>query len=437
MTGNEDALKMVEKTLDSMYLGGIYDHIGFGFSRYSTDKKWLVPHFEKMLYDNALLVISYLEAYQATGKMNYANIARQIFTYVLRDMTSPEGGFYSAEDADSEGEEGKFYVWSPDEIKEVLGIEPGSRYCLTYDITERGNFEGKNIPNLIEHGYAEGLDETREKLYNHRKQRVHPFKDDKILTSWNGLMIAALAFGSRVLNDPGYAKNAEQAVDFIIKHLRRDDGRLMARYRHGETAHLGYVDDYAFLVWGLLELYETTFKEQYLSLAVALTRDMVRLFHDKEGGGLFLYGSDGEALIARPKELYDGAIPSGNSVAAVNFIRLARLTGDDELAQIAKSQFQAFGGTVNEIPMGHTHFLMAAYLNLAPPVEVALAGELGKDDLTQLTGVVNSGFRPNLVVSLNQPGKTPVEGKAAAYVCKDFSCMPPVTDKEQLARIIE
>lgn len=437
MTGNQDALNMVKKTLDSMYLGGIYDHIGFGFSRYSTDKKWLIPHFEKMLYDNALLATAYLEAYQATRNERFARAASEIFTYVLRDMTSPEGAFYSAEDADSEGEEGKFYVWTPGEIQQVLGEDLSTRYCATYDITRQGNFEGKNIPNLINHGYAEGFEDVREKLYEHRKQRIHPFKDDKILTSWNGLMIAALAFGSRVLNEPGYAKNAEQAVEFILKHLRRDDGRLMARYRHGDTAHLGYLDDYAFLVWGLLELYETTFKGQYLDLAVELTNDMVRLFRDQDGGGLFLYGKDAEALIARPKELYDGAIPSGNSVAAVNLIRLSRLTGDPKLSQAAQTQFKAFGGSVTEIPVGHTHFLMAAYLNIAPPVEVALAGEPGSNDLDQLVGVVNSEFRPNLVVSLNQTGKAPVDEKAAAYVCKDFSCMPPLTDKEQLADMLK
>lgn len=436
MTGNADALRMVEKTLDSMYFGGIYDHIGYGFSRYSTDKKWLVPHFEKMLYDNALLAIAYLEAYQAVGREHFAETARQIFAYVLRDMTSPEGGFYSAEDADSEGEEGKFYVWTPAEINEVLGMEAGQKYCAAYDITGQGNFEGKSIPNLIAHGYTEGFTEARAKLYEHREQRVHPFKDDKILTSWNSLMIAALALGSRVLREPAYSNSAERAVEFILNHLRRDDGRLMARYRHGETAHLGYVDDYAFLVWGLIELYEATFKEQYLSLAVELNQDMLRLFWDKDQGGLFLYGSDGEALIARPKELYDGALPSGNSVAAVNFIRLSRLTGDSQLEKTAQLQLQTFGGSVNEIPAGHTHFLMAAYLNITPPLEVALAGQPGSADLSRLITVVNTGYRPNMTVSLNQPGNTTVEGKAAAYVCKGFSCLPPVTDSEQLAEII-
>ncbi len=437
LTGQSKSLEMVEKTLDSMYLGGIYDHVGFGFSRYSTDQKWLVPHFEKMLYDNSLLVIAYLEAYQATGNERFARVAREIFTYVQRDMTSPEGAFYSAEDADSEGEEGKFYVWTQDEIKQVLGEELGNRYCMAYNITKHGNFEGKNIPNLIENSYVDGFEDARKKLFEYREQRVHPFKDDKILTSWNGLMIVALAYGSRALDEPKYSKTAERAVQFILKHLRRDDGRLMARYRHGEAAHLGYVDDYAFLVWGLIELYEATFKHEYLQQALDLNKDMLELFWDKDGGGLFLYGSDAEALIARPKELYDGAIPSGNSVAAVNFIRLARLTGDRDLEETTESQFKAFGGSVNEMPMSHTHFLMAAYLNITPPIDITLAGEPGRDDLIRLTGVINSGFRPNMVVSLNQPGKIPVDGKAAAYICKDFSCMPPITDNEQLAEILD
>lgn len=436
MTGRSAALEMVEKTLDSMYLGGINDHIGFGFSRYSTDKKWLVPHFEKMLYDNSLLAIAYLEAYQATGKERFAQAARDIFTYVLRDMTSPEGAFYSAEDADSEGEEGKFYVWTPDEIRQVLGEELGTKYCLAYDITKHGNFEGSNIPNLIGESYNYTFDNARKALFAHREQRVHPFKDDKILTSWNGLMIAAMAFGSRALDEPKYADKAEKAAQFILKHLKRNDGRLMARFRDGQVAHLGYVDDYAFLIWGLTELYEATFKHEYLAEALELNRDMLRLFWDPKEGGLFLYGSDAETLIMRPKESYDGAIPSGNSVAAVNFIRLARLTGDTDLEKTAQSQLKAFGGSVNEAPMGHTHFLMAGYLNLTVPVDISLAGEQGKEDISQLTKIINKGFRPNMMVSLNQPGKTPVDGKAAAYVCKEYSCLPPITDKKQLAEIL-
>lgn len=437
MTGRSAALEMVEKTLDSMYLGGIYDHVGFGFSRYSTDKKWLVPHFEKMLYDNALLAIAYLEAFQATGYERFAKAAREIFTYVLRDMTSPEGAFYSAEDADSEGEEGKFYVWTPDEIKQVLGEELGTKYCTTYDITKHGNFEGKNIPNLIENGYVSGFEDAGKKLFEHREHRVHPFKDDKFLTSWNGLMIAAMAFGSRVLNEPEYSNAAERAAQFILKHLKRADGRLMARYRDGQVAHLGYVDDYAFLIWGLIELYQATFNNEYLKTAHELNKDMLKLFWDKDEGGLFLYGSDAETLIMRPKELYDGAIPSGNSVAAVNFLRLARLTGDPNLEETAKSQFEAFGGSVNEVPMGHTHFLMAAFLDITPPIDIALAGEPGSEDLLRLAEVINNSFRPNLIVSLNQSGKTSVDGKAAAYVCKDFSCLPPVTEQEQLIKMLD
>ncbi len=452
MTGDKAALEMVEKTLEAMYRGGIYDHIGFGYARYSTDRQWLVPHFEKMLYDNALLAMAYLEAFQATGKEQYARVAREIFTYVLRDMTSSEGAFYSAEDADSEGEEGKFYVWTPQDVMEVLGRKEGERFCRTFDITRGGNFEGKSIPNLINAGQSKeratgqaiALDETkdlaqaREKLFQRRNTRVPPFKDDKILTAWNGLMIAALAFGGRVLDEPHYIQAAEKAAGFIAEHLcRREDGRLLARYRDGEAAYLAYAEDYAYLIWGLIELYQASFKPAYLNQALQLNHDLLKYFWDTEHGGLYQYGSDAETLITRPKEIYDGAMPSGNSVAAANFLRLARLTGDAGLAETAQKQLKAFGGTVNETPPGHAHFLIAAYLNITPGINVDLAGEEGKDDLQQLNKIVNSGFKPNLVISLNQPGKTMVNGKAAAYVCKDFSCLPPITDYEQLADIIE
>jgi len=276
MTREHEALAMVEKTLAAMHNGGIYDHIGFGFARYSTDREWLVPHFEKMLYDNALLAIAYLEAYQVTGNNRYARVAREIFTYVLRNMTSQEGGFYSAEDADSEGEEGKFYLWVPEEIKGILGEEEGEYYCRLFGITQEGNFEGRSIPNLILSctderagllkiddqellGMLELVEESRRKLFIEREKRVHPFKDDKILTAWNGLMIAALAKGSRVLNNPEYSRAAARAVEFIWQKLRRQDGRLLARYRDEEAAFLAYLDDYAFLVWGLIELYEAAF----------------------------------------------------------------------------------------------------------------------------------------------------------------------------------
>jgi len=351
-TGEDAALKMAQKTLQSIYRGGINDHVGFGFARYSTDEKWLVPHFEKMLYDNALLALAFLEAYQATQNDFYAGAARQIFTYVLRDMTHPEGGFYSAEDADSEGVEGKFYVWRPDEVRQVLGPENGNLFCKVYDITEGGNFEGQSIPNLIaalpkEHAkeldietqeLMQLLEEGRQKLFEHRAQRVHPFKDDKVLTAWNGLMIAALARGAAVMGDGRYREAAEKAEQFIRQKLQRQDGRLLARYRDGESDFNGYLDDYAFMIWGLLELYRATFRAVYLSRAIDLTNKVRDLFWDQEQGGFFFYGTESEQLIARPKEIYDGAMPSGNSVMGVNLLQLAAITGDSELEELAQRQ---------------------------------------------------------------------------------------------------
>ncbi|MGI6129847.1 MAG: thioredoxin domain-containing protein [bacterium] len=451
ISGNAIALEMVEKTLDSMYRGGIWDHIGFGFARYSTDKKWLVPHFEKMLYDNALLAIAYLETYQATGNVAYAETAKQIFAYVLRDMTSPEGGFYSAEDADSEGEEGKFYLWTPSEVKDVLGVDLGSKFCRDFDITASGNFEGQSIPNLIETGPVTEYDEARQKLFDRREKRVHPFKDDKILTAWNGLMIAALAYGARVLGEHRYTEAAEEAISFIITKLCRDDGRLLARYRDQEAAYLAYLDDYAFLIWGLIELYQTTLQPYYLGLALDLTKDMLTYFWDETSGGLFLYGDDAENLISRPKEIYDGATPSGNSVAAVNLIRLARLTGDTELENKARQQLNAFGGSVAKSPPGHAHFLMAVWLDQIPPLDITIVGNQKAEDTQNLLSVINNKFKPQIGVTLKQlevesdelvkfapfvQDRQAIDNKATAYVCKDYSCYPPVNEREKLEQLL-
>ena len=452
MTGNKKALDMVEKTLQSMYQGGIYDHIGFGFSRYSTDKKWLVPHFEKMLYDNALLAIAYLECYQATNNEFYARVAKEIFSYVLRDMTSEEGGFYSAEDADSEGVEGRFYVWSLDEVFDVLGKDSGKAVCQAFDISNAGNFEGENIPNIIGKNINTGQDlaKEREKLFLKRKERIHPLKDDKILTSWNGLMISALAIGARVLGEEKYAKAAEKATEFINLKLINEDGRLFARYRDGETAYLAYVDDYAFFNWGLIELYQTTFNPKYLALSLELQQDMMDLFWDEKEGGLYLYGHDGEQLITRPKELYDGALPSGNSVAAVNFLRLAALTGNSAIAEIADKQLTAFGGTVNQSPPGYAHFLMAVYLAENPTTEISIIGDIKNKEVKEMLDLVNQGFNPNRLVAVKVPGsmgeeisklipiikeRNQIDGKATAYVCKNFSCQPPVTEIEKLRNL--
>ncbi|WP_418791548.1 thioredoxin domain-containing protein [Phosphitispora sp. TUW77] len=435
MTGRERALEIVEKTLESMYLGGMYDHIGFGFSRYSTDRQWLVPHFEKMLYDNALLAIAYLEAYQAGKKEKWAKIARDIFSYVLRDMTSPEGAFYSAEDADSEGEEGKFYVWTPDEIKEVLGNEEGEQICQQYDITLQGNFEGKSIPNLIRTGYQEGNLKALNQLFIYRNKRIHPFKDDKILTAWNGLMIAALSLGSRVLNEPQYAEAAEKAAEFITQKLRRSDGRLLARYRDGSADFPAYVDDYAFLVWGLIELYQATFKPGYLSLALELNRDMLKLFWDNSNGGLFQYGSDAENLISRPKEIYDGAMPSGNSVAALNLIKLARYTGDTDLEKKFRLQLETFGGAINKSPMSHANFLMSVWFDIMPSLEITLSGNPESNEMEEMLRVINRSFHPELLLTVRVPGKEDEE-ISTAYVCTNHSCQQPITSVKKLAELL-
>jgi len=453
---NEAALKMVEKTLNSMRRGGIFDHIGFGFCRYSTDRSWLIPHFEKMLYDNALMAIANLEAYQATGDGTFARTAEEIFDYILRDMTSPEGGFYSAEDADSEGHEGLFYTWTPEEIREVLGENDANRFMILFDITAGGNFEGRNIPNTIkgsisdnDTAFAEGC---RKRLFEFREERVHPFKDDKILTSWNGLMIAAMAMGGRVLGNERYTNAAEKAAEFILSRLINKNGRLLAVYRNGPSDLKGYADDYAFLIWGLLELFETGYKAFHLNKAIELNKLMLDLFWDNKRGGLFLYGHDSEQLIARPKESYDGATPSANSVAANNFIRLARLTGQYELENIAHQLINVFRSNIENYPAGFSYMLCAALQLEAGGTEVIISGETA-NGAGELLKIVRESFRP-FTVSLYYNQKTAkdfenngnllpflnnystVDGKAAAYVCRNFTCNRPVTKAEDLAEML-
>jgi uncharacterized protein YyaL (SSP411 family) len=371
----EQALQMVEKTLQCMYRGGIYDHIGFGFARYSTDRYWLVPHFEKMLYDNALLAMAYLECYRLTGKEFYAGVSRDIFSYVLRDMTGPEGEFFSAEDADSEGEEGKFYLWSRDEIEVVLGKQ-AEQWAKTYDISQSGNFKGRNIPNLTrtEQDYEprQIMEEQRQKLLAYRAQRPRPLKDDKVLTAWNGLMIAAMAMGARILKDDRFLQAASQAVNFIIKNLRRQDGRLLARYRDGHAEYLAYAADYAYLIWGLLELYEACWDDKYLGLALDLNRELLHYFWDEENGGLFFYGHDAEILLTRPKEAYDGALPSANAVASLNFLRLARLSPNPELEEKAQQTMDCFAGQIQEHPTAHSFWMYMAGYKFFPEGRIIL-----------------------------------------------------------------
>ena len=447
----EQALEMVRKTLDAMYKGGIFDHIGYGFARYSTDRQWLVPHFEKMLYDNALLAYVYLEFFQATQEEKYKEIARHIFEYTLRGMKSKEGGFYSAEDADSEGVEGKFYVWRPEEVIRVLGEEEGTRYCQMYDIRDDGNFEeGTSIPNLIDHPIPEGeetdfAERCREKLFADREQRVPPHKDDKILTAWNGLMLAALGKGAVVLQDPSLRQAAGGVLAFIQNKLTNKEGRLLARYREGEAAFSAYLDDYAFLIWGCIEYYQATFSEEVLAFAVRLQEEQNQLFWDKDKAGYFFYGHDGEDLISRPKELYDGAMPSGNSISALNLIRLSRLTGREDLAKQGEKQLEAFAGEVSRYPRAYGAYLLALQWSVGPSLELFISVPEKEKEGGMVNEFYNHYFPCGVIALVTTEGKEKyghnfpswqekegMKGQATAYVCRDLSCLKPITTREEL-----
>ena len=457
------ALEIVEKTLDRMGRGGIYDHLGGGVHRYSTDEYWLVPHFEKMLYDQALLATAYIEAFQATGKTLFADIVKGIFTYVLRDMTSPEGGFYSAEDADSEGVEGKFYVWTPDEIIKILGEKDGKIFCDFYDVSKEGNFEEKNILHVDKEINAfaklegikleelqEMLSKARAKLFTVREKRIRPHKDDKILTSWNGLMIAAMAKGAQALNEPKYAQAAVRAADFILNTLRLKDGSLLKRYRLGEAAIFGHLDDYAYFVWGLIDLYEATFEVKYLKIALELNRLMIDDFLDEKGGGFFFSGKRNEQLIAQTKEIYDGATPSGNSAALMNILRLSHMTGNLDLAKISGQLIKTFAETVNNYPFGYTQFLCALDFALGPTKEIVIAGEPGSDDTKQILKEIRKRFLPGKVIILHpERDKTieaiiglvkeqkTIDGKATAYICENYACKAPANDMNRIVKLLD
>jgi len=470
-TADPKALEMVEKTLKNMRRGGIYDHVGFGFHRYSTDREWLLPHFEKMLYDQAMISMAYIEAYQATGKEEYKKTAEEIFEYVMRDMTSPEGGFYSAEDADSEGEEGKFYVWDYDEIFRILGKDEARLFVKAYNIRKNGNFHdeatrgstGKNIPHIRKSisKMAEEMkmspeilrkrvENSRKNLFAYREKRVHPHKDDKILTDWNGLMIASLAKGARVFNEPKYQVAADKALNFILKKMRKTDGRLLHRYRDGEASIPAYVDDYAFLVWGLLEMYETTFDVKYLKLAIELNKDQIERFWDEKNGGFYFSADDSENLLVRQKKSFDGAIPSGNSVAMMNMLKLARITGNPDLEDKAAKIGSAFHRDVNRVPSAHSSLLSAVDFGVGPSFEVVIAGRKGEKDTNRLIRALRFRYLPAKVVIFRPVEKPdgiveiadftkyqiPIDGKATAYVCVNYACLKPVTDAAEMIKLL-
>ncbi|UJL45404.1 thioredoxin domain-containing protein [Virgibacillus sp. NKC19-16] len=452
-TGDENALKIAENTLTSMADGGIFDHIGFGFSRYSTDKKWLVPHFEKMLYDNALLLIAYTECYQITNNPFYKKIAEQIITFIKREMTNSEGAFYSAIDADSEGIEGKYYVWDYEEIFDILGEEHGELYASIYNITPQGNFEGKNIPNLLgtdvenELENQEKLEASRQKLLVEREKRVYPHVDDKILTGWNGMMIAALAKAGAAFDNSDYVRLAEETTAFIEKKLYKE-GRLMARFRDGETKYNAYIDDYAFLLWGYIELYNATFKADYLQKAKKAAEDMIDLYWDEKDGGFYFSGKDSEKLIASDKEIYDGAIPSGNSVAAVMLTRLGFLTGENTYLDKTDEMYYSFFDEINRIASASPYFLQSLQLTENPTKEVVILGAENDSERKRLVDRLQKAFLPNVTVLVGEKPEQfsevapfaadykQIDNKTTIYVCENFACQQPITDTDEALRMI-
>jgi hypothetical protein len=459
-----NAFEMVEKTLLSMRCGGIFDQIGFGFHRYSVDEKWLVPHFEKMLYDQALLALAYTEAFLATRDERYAKVVREIFEYVSREMQSTEGGFYCAQDADSDGKEGIFFTWTPAQVADVLGKDAGGIFCRAYGISDHGNFEdglsipyiprsfdtladalGMSLPEL-----EELLEDGRKKLFQVRERRVHPSKDDKILVAWNGLMTAALARGAQALGERSYAQAAVGAVNFILRKLQTETGRLYRRYRQGEIAGPGYADDYAFLIWGLLELYETVFDVTYLSEAVRLQEDMSRIFGDPDGG-FYYTGTDGEKMIARERVIYDGALPSSNSVAAMNLLRLGRMTGNPDFEKQADLLMRSFAGQAAALPSAYTHFMQALDFAIGPTREILIAGDFSSPLTRQMIETVHRVYSPNRVLMLKESGKqgedlstiAPFtrriisgENGPVAYLCENFSCRNPVGSASELESVL-
>ena len=465
-TGDAQALHIAEHTLQNMRRGGIYDQIGFGFHRYSTDARWIVPHFEKMLYDQALMAMAYMELYQATGKKEYENVVREIFTYVLRDMTDKRGGFYSAEDADSEGVEGKFYLWTEEEISTILTKADADLFLSLYrhsdDMEVQGIHEipaGHFVPHMKPHDAGQNelmetltrMEHIRKKLFDVREKRVHPHKDDKILTDWNGLMTAALARGAQVFNEPVYAEAATRTMDFILEYVQTEDGRLLHRYRDGEAAIEANVDDYSFIIWALLELYETTFQTRYLQKALEYHDYLFNHFHDKKNGGLFFTSSHAEELLTRPKELYDGAVPSGNSVAYINALRLSRITGDPETDKRANDIYKAFRAQAEAMPTAFTQFLCGLDFAIGPSSEIIITGNADNQDTQALLATLRKYYAPNKIVLFRpeKPENSDIEtiapfvkshsvinSKATVYVCTNFTCALPTNDPQKMLELL-
>ena len=457
-TSEPMAQVMVDLTLDRMSRGGIYDHVGGGFHRYSVDQAWLVPHFEKMLYDNALLIRLYVHAYQALGKPEYRRVVEETVSYVLRDMRDASGGFYTALDADSEGEEGIFYTWKRTELLEVLGPEAGELFCKVYGVTEGGNFEGASILFLPQElsKLAEELDideealltrlgESKSKLLALRNERVWPFRDEKVLTGWNALMLGSLAEAASVLGRPDYLEAAATNAAFLLEALKDDSGRLLRTYRDGKAKLKGYLEDYAFLVDGLITLYESTFEPKWLWEAQKLAEAMLELFWDADSASFYSTGHDHEELLVRPQEFSDNALPCGASAASLALLRLNSLIGTPKYAEISRTALRAMRSTMLAEPVGYGHWLCALDFALSTPKEVVVVGDRSNEGTVALLNAVYSRFLPNKVVAGMSSeddavaeelglleGRVLIGGQPTAYVCQNYACQMPVTDPESL-----
>jgi len=449
-----DALAMVELTLDKMADGGMYDHLGGGFHRYSTDASWLVPHFEKMLYDNALLARAYLEAYQVTRKEDYARVARETLEWVLREMQGEEGGYYSTQDADSEGVEGRFYVWSEEEVRRLLGAR-ADEFCRIYDVTASGNWEGENILHRpagfssSDAALEASLREAGEILLREREKRVHPGLDDKVLTSWNGLMIIAMARGYRILGDERFLASARKAARFIEERME-ERCRLLATYRSGRARLKAYLDDYAFLLGGYVELFESDFDVHWLARARLLASKLSELFRDESGSGFFFTGSDHETLISRTKGGYDGAIPSGNAMAATYLLKLSEYTGSRDEASLAAETLRAFHVQMERSPSGFAQMLAAVDHYLAPKRELVVVGRTEAKSTREALRQLWSRFQPDLALALLDPASPDaprlqkeaslLEGKTAGsdpdrprfYLCESYACQAPTDELDKV-----
>ncbi|OPZ15805.1 MAG: hypothetical protein BWZ10_01659 [candidate division BRC1 bacterium ADurb.BinA364] len=472
-TNDAEALAMVERTLQAMRLGGIFDQIGYGFHRYSVTPDWLVPHFEKMLYDQAMLLMAYVEAWQATRNPLYRRAPGEIVEYVLRDLASPAGGFYSAEDADSEGVEGRFYLWKPEQVEAVLDKERAELFMRVYGIVPGGNFEDhaghaepdSSIPRLkapleslaaemgIEAGELAGqIESARQALFAARERRVRPLRDDKILADWNGLAIAALAKAAQAFGDSRCAQAACRAADDILLHMRDKQGGLLKRSRNGQAGLPGLIDDYAFMIWGLIELYQATFEARYLADALNLASIMIARFWDDAHGGFFMTPEGEETPIVRAKDISDGAIPSGNSAAAFGLMRLARLAGDAALEARARATLDAFSGTLARDPASHALAMVALDFALSDGCEIVLAAsDPGREDALAMRGILGERFLPHAVVVFRPDplgdspiarlapyteNQTAIGGKATAYVCRGHVCKQPATDPNQFIGLL-